>query len=245
MLLWQGSSSKRHTWHCFMPKTSILMSSLVRSVALCYVYYTVPPILQNWPNLVIKKLILQLWIHFITRESLLKLRVAGEKILHVDGKVLLHVRFVTFCVRVWRSVDPDLTMDMIFSTPFIDQFIRGIFLSKRKILSWESHSIAILFTDQYQKPTTLQGSAYISAKKCTDHAKESLVSIRTARQVVLEPHTQRRVLVTTSASSIQNVKPEILENRSRWRPPRKALQTHFCFSYLSFCCLISPQKQCT
>lgn len=101
-------------------------------------------------NLVNRTLIPKTWAHRIQRESLPKLQTATEQPLHVKEKILLHVRFEYLCVEAWFGIVFNLAVDIFISTSFIDKLIRGIFPSKRKVVSWHSDSVAILSNNYHQ-----------------------------------------------------------------------------------------------
>lgn len=105
-------------------------------------------------SLVNMNLIFQPWQHLIKRGSLLKISIATEQTLHVEGKILLHVRLGSFCVGVRLGVVPNLAVDMFLGTPFIGRSTRRIFLSERKFVLWISLLVDNLPTRQHWKPTT-------------------------------------------------------------------------------------------
>lgn len=164
-------------------------------------------------SLINKTLVSQSWEPRIQRGSLPKLQTATKEPLDVEGNILLHVRFESLFARVWFGVMPDLEFDMLLITSFINRFVHGIFPSKCKVVPWHSHSVTIRFTNHYQKPASSKEVSLIPENKLCKHVEKSAIAICIARKVVLEPHTQHSVLVTTSATGIHTVKPRTLEKR--------------------------------
>lgn len=100
---------------------------------------------------------------------------------------------------------------MLLCTSVIDQFTRGIFSSKHKVVSWYSHPVVILSTSRHQRPRSLQEPAPIRKNRLTEQVEESLNPICLAQQFFFQPNTLPSALVTISAFGIHTVKLRCLE----------------------------------
>lgn len=118
--------------------------------------------------------------------------------------------FCVFSVTAWFDIVYDSDIDMLLGTLFIDQFIRRCFSIKRNVIVLFSHTLAILFTHQRQKPTPSKEAPLINDRKLTSLIEELPTPIQTAQQIGLKLQTQHHVLVTTSASGIYTIKPRIM-----------------------------------
>lgn len=120
-------------------------------------------------SLVDKTFIPQTWKHLIQWESFPRLWTATKQLLHVEGKVLLHVHFGSFWTRVWYGAVPNLSVDLLRGTTFIGRLIHGIFPPKRKFVLRHSHPVVILSTNHHHNSTPLQEVALISKKNLGKH----------------------------------------------------------------------------
>lgn len=127
-------------------------------------------------------LIFQPWQHRLIQRSLLKLQTVTEQPLHVVGRIFLQIRAGFLCVSVYFGDVPNLFVDMLLGTFFIDRFIHEIFPSKRKVIPWRFLPVADLFPYQQQKLAASQEAALIGESMLTDHSKNSAIPIQNVRQ---------------------------------------------------------------
>lgn len=85
-----------------------------------------------------------------------KLRTATRQLMKVDRLALQRVRIGDVCTRVWFCIAPNLTMNVVLDTRFIDQFILKNFQSKRKVALWHSPLVAILTSNELCKKKKTQ-----------------------------------------------------------------------------------------
>lgn len=109
---------------------------------------------------------------------------------------------------VWVFV---LAVDLLLCTSVIDGYTRNMFPSTRNVVLWRSHPLVTLSTNHHQMTILSLKAGHISDSKHSEHAKDTTIPIRTARQVVLEQPAQSSVLVTTSTSGIHIVKSRAAE----------------------------------
>lgn len=97
---------------------------------------------------------------------------------------------------------------------FIERFIRRVFLAERKVVSRHSEHVAILTCRQQKgKKHDAQdvNCANQDIKDASDTEQTSRVCV--ARQVLLNPYTQHRVLVSTTSSGFLTIEPRNLRSR--------------------------------
>lgn len=105
---------------------------------------------------------------------------------------------------------------MLPGTLFIDHFIRGIFPSERKVVSWSSHPVTISIWSKTSKSSNVTTVA-VNAPPSNDthktnHKLEELpASICMTHQVLFQSHIECCVKVTTPVSGIHSVEHKILE----------------------------------
>lgn len=102
---------------------------------------------------------------------------------------------------------------MSLSAPLLSKVLFAVY-SHSKVKSFYRppfHSVVALFTDHLYKPTLWKDAAPISKNSFIKHFKESPIFSHPARQDVLEPHTQRYILVAASTSKIHTVKREAMK----------------------------------
>lgn len=73
------------------------------------------------------------WKHEIKCHPTARLQSANNKTTTLLGTVLLIVRIENFLVKVWFRIIENSAADILFGTPFIDRYIRGIFPGNRKL----------------------------------------------------------------------------------------------------------------
>lgn len=92
------------------------------------------------------------------------------------------------------------------SSSFIDRFTCGVFSSEHETVPRRFRFVAILSTQQHQRPSNLQEVTPLSKRAPFAPVKWLPIPICIAKRVVLDPHTQHRVLVTVFPFGIPNVK---------------------------------------
>lgn len=104
---------------------------------------------------------------------------------------------------------------MQLRTLLINRFIHTISPSNQKLVPWRSHQVAILVLPVNLKPshptTAVINTPIGDTPKSNFELKEMPASNRLEREALLQLHTERRVMVTTSASGIHTVKLMIFE----------------------------------
>lgn len=133
----------------------------------------------------------------------------------MDGKIHLHERFRGLFVEIWFGIVFYLAVDVSPGASFVDRFISGIFPSKRKVVRWHSHLVAISVSSEISKssnPTTAIVNTPIGdTHKLEIEFEKTSTPIRMARKALLQPHTECHVMVITSASGLHTIQPRILE----------------------------------
>lgn len=94
-------------------------------------------------NFVNMTLITQPWQHCIQRVFPPELLRGTKHPLHIEDKLMLHIRFGFFCVKARLSVVFDLVVDMHLVTLIMDRFIRGILSSKPIVVPRNSHKVTV------------------------------------------------------------------------------------------------------
>lgn len=83
------------------------------------------------------------WKNRIKHENVPQLFIPKKQLLLFDRLILLQFRLAEL-TKKWFRVHLHLTEDIPLSTLLIDRFIRGIFLSERRVVSWLSKPVPIL-----------------------------------------------------------------------------------------------------
>lgn len=122
-----------------MSQAKIPLLRLVDIGTYRYAHYAVPLDAVAGTNLVNKTLLKHPWIHRVQQGSLPKLQPITRQPLHVKRNILLCFHFGSQRIGVWFGVASDLAVDKLLGTSYVDRFIHGIFLSKRRVVSWHSH----------------------------------------------------------------------------------------------------------
>lgn len=79
-----------------------------------------------------------------TKKKLIWNFLASFKQTTLDGTILLYLRLGDLRVHVWFEAVPDLALNLLLGTLLIDRFVRGIIPAEQKLVSWQSHPVAIL-----------------------------------------------------------------------------------------------------
>lgn len=98
-------------------------------------------ILGPFSTLLDKLQIFPEWHHRIQSKMMPNLQTAVQNSLHMDGKILLHIRFGTQCTRTWFGIIFSIDVDMLRGTSFIDRFIHGIFHSEQNLVPRHTHPV--------------------------------------------------------------------------------------------------------
>lgn len=183
-----------------MPRVNIPMSRLVWNITFRHAHHALPPWNRSWDqsrhhDIDLSSQAASRYVRIATKTT----NSYQAALARWEQDTLSHV-FRVCLVRVWFGNVLELAVDMRLCTLFINQFVRGIVPSERKVVPWHSPPNAILSLHQHRKMTLSQKAALTIKKKLTGHVEESPISIRTAQQIVLKLYTQHRVLVTISTS---------------------------------------------
>lgn len=88
------------------------------------------------------------WPTASNTEKCLNFAPAAKEPPRIEGMVLLHDRLSDICVRIWFSIVQNLTFNMLLATLSIYLFILGLLSAQRKVVSWHSHSVAVLLATE-------------------------------------------------------------------------------------------------
>lgn len=104
---------------------------------------------------------------------------------------------------------------MTLCTLFINRFIRSIFPSDQKAVPWHSHQVAILDSPKNSKSSNSTTAFVNTPIDDTPEADIEVGKTQTPSRMKLNAltqfHTECCVIVTTPASGIHTVEPEIAE----------------------------------
>lgn len=166
-------------------------------------------------NLINANLIHLEWINRVKHTDLPRFRTATKEPIHLQGTILLHHQIGNLNTRVWFSIFPNLAVDLLLGTSFVDRFIRGIFPGERKVEPWHSQPVAIRASHHKENSET---NAPITADNSPKPADTSDAHpVRLARQMMIPPNTAKTIMVTTTASGLLTIIP-------RPSPPKDSLR---------------------
>lgn len=138
------------------------------------------------------------------RNNFSTLGTAKQQKLSLYGLILLELRTGDHS-RIWLDTALLLLVDTLHDTAFLDGFIPDMFLSERKVDSWQYNPIAIPNRPQLAKidcmlqhePANLAASVYSQAR--VDLANDVL---RAARHIVLNIYIHCHVFVNTNSDEL-------------------------------------------
>lgn len=119
---------------------------------------------------------------------------------------MLHLRLGDLCTRAWFAVAPRPAVNMPLSTAFLESFIRGIFLSERKVLPYRLLLVAILANPKPGYNVNSNQDTQGNPNNTVERSEETLF-VRVASQIVLKPRTPHRITVTWNACRIELIEP--------------------------------------
>lgn len=117
--------------------------------------------------------------------------------------MLLHLRLRKLSTRISFRVAPHLAVEIILGTSFTDRLVRGIFSSERKVVPWHPQAVAILVHKRTPQDTHKSSNVSPNPAQGVDHnvcPDTGYDAVRLAKKVVLQPHTQHHVLVSTKSN---------------------------------------------
>lgn len=125
--------------------------------------------------------------------------------------------------RVWFGFVLNLAVYSLLDTSFTDWFTHEIFPSDQNIVPWHSHPITIWVSHNHSKPlnpttaivNTPADNNIKIVTKVAETETETPTAIQLARQVLLKPYTDCRVMVFIWASDIHTIEARILEGVRR------------------------------
>lgn len=145
------------------------------------------------------------WKNSVKSEQLKRSLPATKQPPHIEKVLMLQLRLGDLCTRLWFSIAPQLTVNMLFDTTFIERFIRAIFSSDCKVVPWHSPPVTIL--------TNPEPGYNVNGTQDTqeDHenmaeGSEKMSVIRVARQIVSK-NTQHYLMITTNAFGFKTIEP--------------------------------------
>lgn len=84
------------------------------------------------------------WINHTNRDNETQLQTATKQQLSLDGSILLHLYLVKLGTRIRFNVVSLLAVITLLAAPFVVRFVRAMFLTERKVVSWSSEPVAIV-----------------------------------------------------------------------------------------------------
>lgn len=188
-------------------------------------------------NSVNELLILTKWKHPIHRRKMLNQQFATQQPLDINDKILFHIHTGALSIQVWFGIVPNLALDLLLGTLFIDCFIGSIFPYKQKFVPCEIHAGAIFvlsMTLKSSNPNTL-----VINKPNVD-VEETPITVRRSPQSYSQPHTTYRVMISTSVSGFHTVKLSI-----NWHLLLMAWSTQYCSNRSIFIFQTFLRQGCT
>lgn len=133
---------------------------------------------------------------------------ATKQPLSLNGLIMLSLHLGNLYKQILVGIAPHLAANILLVTEFIDRFIRGIFTSEHKVVSWRSTSFAITNRPRLlkidHKPQHVLGSSVTPAHF---QVQDDLIydAVLVAKQIVLKPYAQHHVLVNTNYYGILTI----------------------------------------
>lgn len=141
---------------------------------------------------------------------------ATNQRVEIVGILSFYVRMDEARVRVELGELRNLAVPILLGTSFVDKFVKGVFPSKRKIVTYNSPRVSLLLihealTDNQGFNDESENGTYKGILVVEYVEREQ--SIRIARTIVLQPMSETAVLVVTNAKRLVEIEslPALLE----------------------------------
>lgn len=158
-------------------------------------------------------MILLIWTNRIKRRNVLKLPVATNLPLLLDGLVLQYHSLNKLSSRKWYEVVSHPALEIPLGVSITDRFNCGIFLLKRKLVFWHPQTVAILALKQTPQHTRTPSTVLHSLAQAVDWKVSydaAYNAVRITQKNVLQQITQHHVLITTKSHGLLTIEPKAM-----------------------------------
>lgn len=174
-------------------------------------------------KLVCELQILPEWNHHIHCGNIASVRTAAQQPSRMHGKILLYIQFGALIVRIWFGIVPNLAVDILLSSSFIDRIFCGIFLSEQKVVPWQCHAVPILDLPKHFRLKKIQLLQLSSPP--WRHSQDRYQSCRNANT---NPHSTSNFFTTSRLVSCDGYQISLQYSHRRAQDIRKNLSTDVC-----------------
>lgn len=131
----------------------------------------------------------------------------------METTVLFHIHIGDLFVRVWLGIVDNLAVEILFSTSFNYRFIRKKSAAKLKVVLWHSYPMTThALTPRGEQNNSIVLSVLMPSNYTSwNPSNTGTNQIREARQTYLKLHSKRRILVTTTASNMNEFEPRLFK----------------------------------